>query len=59
MDDGCRPDFRVNKEWFDIKILSDGTKNNTKEMGKESYVKHLKMIFKALKTITAHYGHFG
>lgn len=59
MDDGCRPDFTKNREWFDIKLLSDGTTSNTKVMKSTSYTDKLRKIFKDLGIIASHFGHFG
>ena len=60
MDDGVRPDFTDNNSWFNIKILTDGTrKNNTKEMGKQSYIEDVRDIFKKLKIVSNHFGHWG
>ena len=60
MDDGVRPDFTDNNSWFNIKILTDGTrKNNTKEMGKQSYIEDVRDIFKQLKIVSNHFGHWG
>lgn len=28
MDEGKRPNFAINKEWFDIKILAEGTRGS-------------------------------
>ena len=59
MDNDVRPDFTKNDEWFDIKILSDGTMNNTKVMKATSYTGPLWKIFEELQVIASHYGHFG
>ena len=59
MENQCRPDFCNNHEWFDIKILSDGTHNNRKVMKASSYTGPLKKIYEELHVIAAHYGHFG
>ena len=59
MDNDVRPDFTKNDEWFDIKILSDGTMNNTKVMKATTYTGQLRKIFEELQVIASHYGHFG
>lgn len=59
LEEANRPDFKVNKEWFDIKILSDGTLNNTKVMKATTYTDPLRKVFDALGIIAAHFGHFG
>jgi hypothetical protein len=59
MDDGHRPDFAINKEWFDIKILSDGSLDNTKRMNSRSYTDPLRKVFDSLGIIASHFGHFG
>ena len=48
MDNDVWPDFTKNDEWFDIKILSDGTMNNTKVMKATSYMGLLWKIFEEL-----------
>lgn len=59
MDDGVRPDFTTNEAWFMIKIMTDGTKKNLKEMNRESYSGPLKKIFKKLRIISSKICHFG
>jgi predicted TIM-barrel fold metal-dependent hydrolase len=59
MDDEFRPDFTDNKSWYEIKILSDGTRNNKKVMAKKSYIDDVREIFKELKIVTSHFGHWG
>ena len=59
MDDGNRPDFADNKSWFDIKILTDGTLDNRKEMTKKTYTDDVKAVLKSLKIVSSHYGHWG
>lgn len=59
MDEDFRPDFSSNQSWFDVKILTDGTRNNTKEMKKKSYTDDIKGIFRELKMVASHYGHWG
>lgn len=59
MDDEFRPDFTDNKAWFDVKILTDGTRDNKKEMGKKTYVNDIKKVFRELKIVASHYGHWG
>ena len=59
MDDGNRPDFTKNEAWYDIKILTDGTRNNTKEMGKQTYTDDVREIFRDLKIAASHFGHWG
>ena len=59
MDDGNRPDFTKNEAWYNIKILTDGTRNNTKEMGKQTYTDDVREIFRDLKIAASHFGHWG
>lgn len=60
MEDENRPDFTNNREWFDIKILSDGDReNNTKELQKRTYTDKIKSILKELKIVSSHFGHWG
>lgn len=60
MDDGNRPDFCKNEEWFNVKILTDGTRENKeKEMQKKTYTNEVKNILKKLKIVASHYGHWG
>lgn len=59
MDEEHRPDFTKNKEWFDIKILTDGTRNNKKEMGRKTYTDDIKKVLLALLIVASHYGHWG
>lgn len=57
--DGERPDFSVNKNWFEIKILTDGSRKNTKSLKKNTYVDQIRQCFSDLDLATAHYGHWG
>jgi hypothetical protein len=60
MEDHCRPNFGKNKEWYDIKILTDGTRNNlTKEIQKRTYVDPIRKVFKQLQMVSSHFGHWG
>ena len=60
MDDEHRPDFTTNKEWMDIKILTDGTRaNNKKKMGQRTYVDMVRKVFRSLRLISSHFGHWG
>ena len=59
MDDEFRPNFAKNEEWFDIKILTDGTRDNKKEMGRKSFTGMIRAILLALLIVSAHFGHFG
>jgi hypothetical protein len=59
MSDGTRPDFTDNKAWFNIKILSDGSLLNTKEMQRRSYTEKVKECFKKLGIMSGAYGHWG
>ena len=60
MDEEHRPDFRNNDDWFDIKILTDGSRaSNSKEMGRRSYEDLLKKCFDSLLIFSSHYTHFG
>jgi hypothetical protein len=60
MDDENRPDFSVNEEWFDIKILTDGTsENNMIQLQARTYTAPIKKILKFLKIIASHFGHWG
>jgi hypothetical protein len=60
MDDDQRPNFGINKEWFDIKILTDGTRHaTTKEIQKRTYTDPIRNVFKKLSLISSHFGHWG
>jgi hypothetical protein len=60
MDDSYRPNFAVNKDWFDIKILTDGTRaDTTKEMQKRTYTGPIRKVFKQLSIVASHFGHWG
>jgi hypothetical protein len=60
MDDCCCPNFGVNKEWYDIKILTDGTRaDTTKEIQRQTYTDLIQKVFKLLLKIADHFGHFG
>jgi hypothetical protein len=60
MDDCRRPNFGVNKEWFDIKILMDGTRTETnKEIQKRTYTKPIQKVFKKLLIVASQFGHWG
>jgi hypothetical protein len=60
MHDEYRPDFRVNKEWFDVKIVTDGTRaNSKKEMGKRAYTDMIRKVFDSLRLISHKFGHWG
>jgi hypothetical protein len=56
-----RPDFTENKEWFDIKILTDGTRveGSTKEMARRCYTDRVKECFRRLDIYSNAYGHWG
>lgn len=54
------PDFRVNREWFDIKVLADyNGNNNTSSMTNRQYMKALKQIFRASGITESHLVHIG
>jgi hypothetical protein len=60
MEDCCRPNFGCNKEWYNIKILTDGTRNEmTKQIQKRTYTKPIRKVFKKLLIVTSHFGHWG
>jgi hypothetical protein len=60
MADCRRPNFGKNKEWYDIKILTDGTRNEmTKEIQKRTYTDPIRKVFRKLSIVTAHFGHWG
>ena len=59
MDEEFRPDFTDNKSWFDIKIMTDGTRNNKKVLKKKNYTDDIKKALKELRIVTSHYGHWG
>ena len=60
MDDCRRPNFGVNKAWYDIKILSDGTRTDTrKETQKRTYREPIRKVFKSLQMVASHFGHWG
>jgi hypothetical protein len=54
------PDFTVNKDWFDIKLLTDGSAdNNVKVMSNESYAKGVEAVLSKLGISSKHYLHLG
>jgi hypothetical protein len=54
------PDFTVNKDWFDIKLLTDGSQeNSTRVMSNESYAKGVQIVLKKLDISSKHYLHLG
>jgi hypothetical protein len=60
MDDGVRPNFANNKEWYDVKILTDGTqKEPTKMLQKRTYTEPIRKVFKQLQIVSSHFGHWG
>jgi hypothetical protein len=60
MDDDRRPNFGKNQEWYEIKILSDGTRSNTKkELQKRTYTEPLRKLLKRLLIYACHFGHWG
>jgi hypothetical protein len=53
-------DFTVNKDWFDIKLLTDGPQENcTKVMSNESYAKGVETVLEKLEISSKHYLHWG
>jgi hypothetical protein len=43
------PDFTVKKDWFDIKLLTDGSQDNsTRVMSNESYAKGVETVLAKL-----------
>ena len=59
MEDGRRPNFTNNSTWFRIKLMSDGTLDNTKELQKASYVNQIRKCFQELRIVANHFGHWG
>ncbi len=60
MDDGVCPNFAENKEWYNIKILTDGTqKELMKQLHKRTYTGPIRRIFKQLQIVSSHFGHWG
>jgi hypothetical protein len=60
MEDGVRPNFAENKEWYDIKILTDGTQTETKKhLQKRTYTEPIRKVFKGLQIVSSHFGHWG
>jgi hypothetical protein len=54
------PDFTTNKAWFDIKLLTDGSKEgNCKEMSNESFSKGIQSVLDNLGITSKHYLHLG
>ena len=55
------PDFTSNKDWFDVKLLSDGQPkgNNRKSMNNGSYGRAIKKLLGELGISTNHYCHLG
>lgn len=60
MDDGIRPDFRQNDQWFDMKIITNGTlEGSTKGLSSpETYRRKLKRCFEDLGIRSMHLAHF-
>ena len=59
MEDGIRPDFTDNSQWFPIKILTDRMENNKKVMTQKSYISFFKRLLLQLQIVATHYGHWG
>jgi hypothetical protein len=59
MEDGHRPNFCDNASWFDIKLMSDGTLDNTKALQKTTFTEQVEEMFEALQIISNHTGHWG
>jgi hypothetical protein len=54
------PDFSENKEWFDLKLLTDASKeNNRQSMSNDSYAKGIKKVLGELGIVSKHYVHLG
>jgi hypothetical protein len=54
------PDFTDNREWFLIKLLSNGHRGDqTASMANDSYAKGMKLILKSLGIASSHYVHLG
>lgn len=58
MDDGNRPDFASNEDWFDIKILASA-KDNKVSIKSRTYTDALSKVFKVLRIVSSAIGHFG
>jgi hypothetical protein len=58
-EDHNRPDFRENKEWFDIKVLVKQGENTKKEMTQRPFAESVDKIFQELGIHSNHQGHFG
>jgi hypothetical protein len=59
-DDGVCPNLSKNKDWYDLKILTDGmTQENKKQLQKWTYTSAMKNIFKKLQIVASHLGHWG
>jgi hypothetical protein len=59
-DDGVPPNLADNKEWCDIKILTDGSvQENKKHLQTRTYTSSMKKIFKKLQVVASHLGHWG
>jgi hypothetical protein len=60
MDEGHRPDFLDNSAWFNIKLLTDGSRNRMEtRMQPRSYTDVMKMCFKNLSIFTHWLSHWG
>jgi hypothetical protein len=57
--DRKRPNFADNKQWFGIKLMTDGSGSNTKASAKDLYVKPIRKCFKWLRIYASHFGHWG
>ena len=56
---GKRPDFTKNKEWFLIKLMTDGTSDNQRRMQQDSCVKPICKCFVDSRLYASHFGHWG
>jgi hypothetical protein len=53
------PDFTDNKAWFDIKLMTGGSKHNTHTMTNDTYGKAIRKVLKQVKIASNHYAHLG
>lgn len=60
MEDGKRPDFCDNKDWFSTKLFVHCSQEDKRlEMKKKNFTDMIRECFASLKIFTRHYGHFG
>ena len=60
MDADVRPDFTKNRTWYQIKLLTNGSKcNNIVAVSRRSYTDKIRNCFKSLHIYASAFGHWG